>query len=588
MRGLGLLAAATVFSLAGIAEAGPIAVENAKAGYGYDWYPSDWRIGNAQRDGVVDVYPATWSLRAGDTLRLKVRSTTSYRVRVFRLGWYGGDGSRKVADIDGLPADPQPYSSADPRYGMVQARWHDSVSIATGSFPPGVYVARAEQTSGKRAMTFFVVRDDASAVKMPILVVVGTATHQAYNAWPGAKRGGMSLYDFNSSSMVPSESDGIHEAVKVSSDRPFLDGDGTADLPNYEVPAIRFLEKRGWDVAYATDEDLHENPQVMDGRAAIVFVGHSEYWSRGRFDAVLSARDRGVNLMFATGDTLSWQIRYEDGTQTVVGYKSSYTNDPEHILGRRAKYAGDIEEAKRHYRLVTKAWRSLEYDTSYGIDERRPGIILTGVQSAAQIHHDYPWAHWSIKTPSHWLFEGTGVVYGSKVRNIMGYEVDSAKTTDSFYDKWRPAGQVQLGAIIDAETGSAKGSNAYYRAASGAEIVSFGATNFTWALDDYASGTTTADARVQRMVDNALRRWTGMSPATMSNAGVVPPNEDGEQVHGARFSHPLGAQDDDARDPDATPNEAATGCSTGRGRAGFGAFAVLGIAVIATRRRRAS
>ena len=39
---------------------------------------------------------------------------------------------------------------------------------------------------------------------------------------------------------------------------------------------IRFLEKTGYDVAYATDQDLDRDPAYFKDRKAIVFVGHSE------------------------------------------------------------------------------------------------------------------------------------------------------------------------------------------------------------------------------------------------------------------------------------------------------------------------
>src|SRR4051812_48196667 len=87
-----------------VAEAGVVATENAKAGYGA------WTVGKdgtANGAGVVDVYPGDHSIVAGDTLRLKVRSTTSYNVRILRLGWYGGKRSRQIAYSAGFPADPQ-------------------------------------------------------------------------------------------------------------------------------------------------------------------------------------------------------------------------------------------------------------------------------------------------------------------------------------------------------------------------------------------------------------------------------------------------------------------------------------------------
>ncbi|MBV9950268.1 MAG: hypothetical protein JOZ69_25740 [Myxococcales bacterium] len=226
------LIASTFFFVAAPVSAGVISTENTKAG------SSSWTVqsdGTAEHAGVVDVYPAHWSIARGENVALKVRSTTGFAVRVFRLGWYGGAGATQVGYYPGYSADPQPYPHTDSTYGMAEANWHTSVTIGTSSsWTPGVYVARVEQTGGKQGETFFVVRDDGA--KMPILLVLSTNTHQAYNAWPGAAKSGKSLYGFNSSSTPPTAGlSSLTQAVKVSYDRPFLVGGGTADIANQDI-----------------------------------------------------------------------------------------------------------------------------------------------------------------------------------------------------------------------------------------------------------------------------------------------------------------------------------------------------------------
>src|SRR4051794_27789438 len=46
--------------------------------------------------GEVAAY-AEASVAPGDTLHLHIASNVSYRVEVWRLGWYGGKGGRQVA-----------------------------------------------------------------------------------------------------------------------------------------------------------------------------------------------------------------------------------------------------------------------------------------------------------------------------------------------------------------------------------------------------------------------------------------------------------------------------------------------------------
>src|SRR5207253_7889128 len=130
-----------------------------------------------------------------------------------------------IAFYSGFSADPQSYPTPSSTYGLAEAGWHTSVSIGTdSSWTPGVYVARVEQSGGRQGETFFVVRDDGA--RMPVLMVLSTNTHQAYNCWPGPRGSGKSLYGFNSSSWIPTSSS-LQQAVKVSYDRPFFVGGGT-------------------------------------------------------------------------------------------------------------------------------------------------------------------------------------------------------------------------------------------------------------------------------------------------------------------------------------------------------------------------
>lgn len=460
-----------------LARAGLVADENAKTGTG------EWEVlhdGTVAQTGVIDLYPAAWSVKRGETVRLKVRSTTSYSLRVYRLGFYGGVGAREVLALSDRAADPQPYpSAADPKTGLIAAGWHDSLSfVADGGWLPGLYVAKIVQPDGRAAMTYFTLRDDGAAPKLPILLVVTAATHQSYNGWPGPSRGGKSLYGFNSSSMVPADSIST-QAVKVSLDRPYLAGAGTADLLRYEYPFVRWAEKNGFEVAYCNDDDFERDPSLAKGRRALVISGHWEYVSRAMYDAFENARDAGTNLMFLSGDTLAMQIRFEDSGKTLVGYKEGWANDPEHLAGEQAYRAGKLDEAKAHYLKVSRGWKALGYFPSRGIDLRRPGMRITGVQSNGGLKPVLgPWGHLEITSTAPWFFEGTGFKVGDIVKNVMGYEYDSIVAEDRYFDPFRPPGLVKTGALVRRSDGFEVGSTAYYKHPSGADVVSWSAVNF--------------------------------------------------------------------------------------------------------------
>ncbi len=253
---LASVASVWALSVVATANAGVIADENAKPGITGSWEATD--DGSARFSGDVDLYPGDWSISPGDTLKLKVRSKSTFDVRIMRLGYYGGAGAREVKLVTAQPALVQPYPTPDAASGLGEARWSANVMVTdTAGWTPGLYVARAETSTGKNALTFFVVRDDKLTAKLPYVLVIGTATHQAYNAWPGPAGSGTSnidspswigksLYGFNSSTAHPSESIGdLRQAVRVSFDRPYLVGGGTADIGGYEYPFIRLAEMNG-------------------------------------------------------------------------------------------------------------------------------------------------------------------------------------------------------------------------------------------------------------------------------------------------------------------------------------------------------
>ncbi len=615
------LVAAAAF--ASNASGGVIAQENATATDAHAWTIK--RDGTAATSGDVDVYPSSWSVRPGESIALRVRSTAGYTAKVFRMGWYGGGGAKLVAEQSG-EADPQPYPAPEGedyvRYGLLRAGWHDSLQLDTTGWLPGMYWVRLDQEgTGKQAATYFVVREPAGQ-RWPLLVLMPINTEQAYNAWPGRDRGGKSFYAWNSSPSWPTETIGMAQAVKVSLERPFLVGAGTGDYTNYQYAVVRWLERQpDYDPSYATDVDLDADPTLLEGRKAVLIVGHSEYWSRGMYDAAIAARSSGVSILSLSGDTLNWQVRYEDDRKTLVGFKESADNacprdidgcadkrndgscalplgdcthayskdstkDPEAVIAHDLLLAGNVEEAKKHFELVTTHWNTLFASKEAGIDTRRPGIYLTGVQTAGIIESPerwgYPWCDYVISGGKDWwLYEGVDC---GRVPGVGGYEIDSAATRDRYYDPWRPTegkdgieiGQKRIASLTPRWDGKVRCSAAYHRHQSGAEVIAVGAMGFAWALDDYGARqngvkTSTESECAQRMIRNALDRW-------LAGAGV-PPLPD------------AGAPDTGVTNEGAPITDDGGGCGcTLPGRpvrtAALVALGALGVVVVARRVRR--
>ena len=88
-----------------------------------------------------------------------------------------------------------------------------------------------------------------------------------------------------------------------------------------------WAEGSNYALEYATTADLETHPALLEAYPVVIIAGHSEYWSwsmRQRLKAFIANGGRFVNL---SGNTMWWQIRYEDNGRTLVAYKD-YIADP--------------------------------------------------------------------------------------------------------------------------------------------------------------------------------------------------------------------------------------------------------------------
>jgi N,N-dimethylformamidase beta subunit-like protein len=474
---------------------------------------ADWEIARPALNREIEGYASKTSVNGGETIDFYVSTIAArYAIDVFRMGWYGGAGARRVAgpiERDGIV---QPPPAPDPQTGLVECAWRDPYRLTTGdgagAWTTGVYLARltmAGPTAGAlQSFIVFVVRDDRRDA--PIAFQSSVTTFAAYNNW-----GGKSLYGFNS---------GNAPARKVSFDRPYaanpygvrLDGAGDF-LRRWEYNAVRFLERDGYDVTYVTDVDTHERADAPSARRVFLSVGHDEYWSWPMRERVEAARDRGVHLVFLGADVCYWQIRFEpnargDPDRTIVAYKEA---------------AGDldplaIDGAPQNDRLVTGRWR--DRPTS------RPEERLVGVMYAA----DPVDADIVVTSPDHWAFAGTGLRAGDALRGLLGYEVDA------IYGGGSPTLE-PLAHSPFADQG-ANGRTRYsdmtmYTAPSGALVFATGSMQWNWGLDGYNAPqwhtlrTSDAAQRITRNVldrmlqTRAVPRATGSAPDWMPSPIVA-------------------------------------------------------------------
>ena len=301
---------------------------------------SEWQVTGAG-DPSIQGFTTDLSVDQGDTVSFKVdldSAVPEFRIDVYRLGWYDGDGARKVTTIAAgqTTSTDQPgclTDAAGPDTGLVDCgNWSVSAQWAVPSDAvSGVYIARLvrDDTQGASHVPF-VVRDDDGASQL--LFQTADTTWQAYNQY-----GGNSLYG-GTGPGTGGNSDG--RAYKVSYNRPLtVRGNAPEDsLFNAEYPTVRWLERNGYDVSYATGIDTDRAGAELLEHQAFMSVGHDEYWSGGQRANVEAAREAGVHLAFFSGNEVFWKTRWEtsiDGTgtshRTLVTYKEThnYPNNPD-------------------------------------------------------------------------------------------------------------------------------------------------------------------------------------------------------------------------------------------------------------------
>jgi hypothetical protein len=474
-----------------------IAEENALPG------DAGWRIDRPALNGEIQAYTGQVSVERGDMLDVYVstrRDGATYDLDVYRMGWYGGAGGRKVQSVTGLVGENQ--GRWDPLRGLqdcractldastllIEANWKRSLRLPVrDDWTSGYYVLRFhERQSDTAAYAIVVVRDDAS--RAPLLVQASTNTWQAYNTW-----GDASLYgSFGADrKYVPK----TRRAYRVSYDRPYdptinnSHNDGAGEFFSWEYDFVRWAESRGYEMSYTTNVDVSLRPATLRQHRLFVSLGHDEYWTAQERDAVEAARDAGVNVAFFGGNEAYWQGRLEASS-----------------AGVEARVLTVYKDAN-----LDPVARERPDETTVRFSDapvNRPESMLSGLAYGSNAVPDYQ--PWRAASTDHWAFEHTGIAAGESFPGIVGYEYDHMAPADQ-----RPAGLAVLGSsAVSGYLGSDTAATTMYSAASGARVFAAGTIAWSWGLDDsgHEDRGRFADDRLRRLTANIIDRLGAPPP----------------------------------------------------------------------------
>ncbi|HVQ92614.1 MAG TPA: DUF4082 domain-containing protein [Mycobacteriales bacterium] len=509
-----VIASSSAGAAACAAGSNPIVCENSQPG------DTGWDVGGGG-DPSIEGFATAMSVNAGQTVSFKIRTMSlvneeqqvlqNYSIDIYRLGWYGGLGGRKMTPSPTPTLRMQPSCVTDANTGLVDCgTWGVSATWTVPSTAvSGVYEAHIQRTDADRDnQIIFVVRNDTSHSSM--LYQTSDTTWQAYNDW-----GGNSLYTGSPA----------NRAYMVSYNRPFSTRRNTPDGRDFlfgsEYPMIRFLERNGYDVSYISGIDTDRSGSLLLNHNTFLSVGHDEYWSGQQRANVEAARNAGVNLAFFSGNEVFWKTRWQnsiDGSntayRTLVSYKETHANTPIDPLD--TGNAGSV---------WTGTWRDPRF--SPPADGGKPENALTGTiwtVNCCSYPIQVPAADGKMR-----LWRGTDVATKANLGQTstladetLGYEWDEDLDNGS-----RPAGQIRLSTTtqnVDAKLvdfgsnvapGTATHSLTMYRAPSGALVFGAGTVQWSWGLDDYHDGDEVAVNKSMQQATVNLFADMGAQPGTL-------------------------------------------------------------------------
>ena len=568
----------------------PVYCENQNAG------TTDWQLNtnSTYSAQILSGYASHPSVARGQTISFYIRSPAPYTIQIFRLGYYNGKGGRLLDTVS------HPAGQSQPNCRWLEARtaneyyscdnWTNPVQyVVNPGWVSGVYLTMLTTTSGGTTYQYhipFVVRDDGR--RADFIYQWDVATDQAYNnfydrgftraSFPlSVTSGTTSLYTVGT---LPNYTDPDTGAAladdvvyKASFDRPFGRID-TLTLYRFEQPFIAWLERQGFNTVYTTDIDTHEGHETLRNYKGFLVAGHSEYWSKPMYDAVLNARNAGVNLAFFSGDSIYWQVRFEPNAAGVADRIIVCFRHPNPIFKVPATFNGarlvqvpvSAADPSEDPALQTIFWRdppvARDEQTLVGIHFPNPqnGPSLTPPISLPQpvsgwITFPPPSGSLVVTAPQtmivqnhqHWVYAGTGVTEGAAVTGVYGQEGSTFEVsptiplrTYSFLDPpFQPPGaRAGTFTIVSSSRFKVPGVQApqaivnttIYQACSGAWVFAAGSMMWGNALAASApvSGSKSesnpaplvvedySNATIQRMSANVLNVFNGSASTTKS------------------------------------------------------------------------
>ena len=366
----------------------------------------------------IEGYCSANSVRAGETLQIMVSTNpvSSFKLEIFRTGYYNGDGGRLMRTFKSLEGKTQPDPPVGENY-LRECHWKPSIEFEIPEeWLSGVYLGKlTAEKEGIQSYVIFIVRDDRPC---DLLFQCSDLTWSAYNLWPADYSMYTSHEKGYSTTGVPSGT--------VSFDRPYglfthpVNGHkksgGSGEFLPWEFPLSFWMEQHGYYVSYISNIDTHADPEGLLRAKGFISVGHDEYWTTQMYKNVLNARERGVSLAFFGGNSVL----------CVVPLLPSEKGQPYRGARREGWFMPGADELseERKQQLLNRP----DFELNMGPD----GALLMGgrMDKDQETGRGMGTGDWTCAMPEHWLFEGTGMKKGDSIKGLLGWEWHGAPAMD--------------------------------------------------------------------------------------------------------------------------------------------------------------
>jgi hypothetical protein len=378
----------------------------------------------------VWAYTAALSHAPGDTLALHAMSSDpSAQLTIAR------DGLSPETVVTATIATR--FATTPNQCSVTGCDWPQAFAMTIPqAWQSGVYVVTVT-VPGHSSQTMFVVR--APEPRAKILMLLATGTWCAYNDWGGSNHyqgitGPMQADFAPDVSLLRPWAKGFvawpADAPRIPYASPLLTKPryphmeyarakgvskkyASSGWAAFERPFALWCEGQGIALDYATQHDLHRDPEALRGYDRVLIVGHDEYWTWEMRDHLEAWVDAGGHLARFAGNFF-WQTRLSDDLLTQTCYKTT------------AEDADPLADTNR----LTSYWDN----PAVG----RPAVATMGLTGSAGVYAGWSRcaAHgsggFSVYRPEHWSMKDTGLGYGDilgAASKIFAYEVDGIDHT---------------------------------------------------------------------------------------------------------------------------------------------------------------